>query len=264
MEMYTNNKSVNRNKLKSTIMNKLFNVKIKCGRPDGRSKSPKSMKMNLMKFTITKLVLLLCTSLLTQSIIPDGWKVSDAYKNKKSQTNYKNEKEQQNYKMEDKTFTKLYRDGITMETYPGTGSRENWVNVRIWKDLNNWGIAPKVRNSLIKAKNGNISKNMSLLHWNLGNRKWENKVEDVQALVDDFNPDICFISEVNLFNEKPDYMCSIEGYKLTKAKTTVGLGYSRIVMLMKNGLHYTLEEARMEEEISTIWIRVGEGAGRVY
>ena len=62
-------------------------------------------------------------------------------------------------------------------------------------------------------------------------------------------------------NGKPDHMCNIEGYVLTKANTVLSLGYSRLVLLTKIGLVYTVEERRMEEGISTIWIRVG-GMGR--
>ena len=43
-------------------------------------------------------------------------------------------------------------------------------------------------------------------------------------MVDELTPDVCFISEANLFNDKPDYLCKIEGYNLTKAKTVISLG----------------------------------------
>ena len=95
------------------------------------------------------------------------------------------------------------------------------------------------------------------MHWNLGSRKWENKRDSIQALVDEFLPEICFISEANLFWGVPDYMTSIEGYDITLAKTWNKLKYSRIVLLTKKGLQFKLEEDRMEDTISTIWIKVG-------
>ena len=73
---------------------------------------------------------------------------------------------------------------------------------------------------------------------------------------------VCFLSEANLFKDKPDYMCQVEGYKLTMTKTMTTLGYSWLILLTREGLHYTLEEGRMEEGISTIWIRVGGKEGR--
>ena len=65
------------------------------------------------------------------------------------------------------------------------------------------------------------------------------------------NPDVCYISEANIYNGVPDYLCSIEGYTLMRAKTVRTLGYSRLVMLTKEGLQYRLEEDRMEEDISS-------------
>ena len=129
------------------------------------------------------------------------------------------------------------------------------------KDLKNWGLAAKTRNRRIKTINGNTKNSISILHWNLGNKNWENKILEVQAMVDELTPDVCFISEANLFNDKPDHLCMIEGYNLTKAKTTISLGYSRLVLLTKIGLVYTLEDKRMEEGISSIWLKVG-GRGR--
>ena len=70
-----------------------------------------------------------------------------------------------------------------------------------------------------------------------------------------------YVSEANLYNELPDHMCHIEGYNLIKAKTTIGLGYSRIILLCKIGLQYKVENDRMEEDISSIWVKLG-GRGR--
>ena len=80
-------------------------------------------------------------------------------------------------------------------------------------------------------------------------------------MLEETHPEICFISEANLFKDKPDHLCRIEGYNLTRAKTMDHLGYSRIVLLTKEGLNFSLEDGRMENDISTIWIKVG-GKGR--
>ena len=132
------------------------------------------------------------------------------------------------------------------------------INIRILKNM--YTSAARVRNSRMKSYNGNGRSCVTVMHWNLGPRRWDNKTDNVQLLVDQHKPDILYVSEVNLYNEIPDHMCNIKGYIMTKAKTTVGLGYSRIVLLCKAGLQYTVELDRMEGDISSIWIKLG---GRV-
>ena len=59
------------------------------------------------------------------------------------------------------------------------------------------------------------------------------------------------------FGGVPDYCTLIEGYDITLAKTWNKLKYSRIVLLTKKGFQFKVEENRMEDTISTIWIKVG-------
>ena len=99
------------------------------------------------------------------------------------------------------------------------------------------------------------------MHWNLGSRHWEQKRDEIQLLVDQHGPDFLYISEANLFNGTPDHETHIEGYNLTRAKTTEILGYSRIVLLSKSGINFKLENDRMDDDISSIWIKLG-GRGR--
>ena len=76
-------------------------------------------------------------------------------------------------------------------------------------------------------------------------------------MADEYNPDLLFISDANLFNYVPEHQMFIEGYNLIKAKTVTRLGYSRIVLLCKVGIKYRLESERMEDNVSSIWVKVG-------
>ena len=59
----------------------------------------------------------------------------------------------------------------------------------------------------------------------------------------------------------PEDLIEIEGYDLIKAKTVSRYKYSRIVLLCKSGLIYNVEWDRMNDSVSSIWIRLG-GRGR--
>ena len=48
--------------------------------------------MNLVKFTMKKLIIVLCTSMIMNEIIPYGWKVTDNLKEKQQKNSQKNYK----------------------------------------------------------------------------------------------------------------------------------------------------------------------------
>ena len=51
------------------------------------------------------------------------------------------------------------------------------------------GISRKYRNKLAHAKNGNIRlNNIKILHWNKGNSKFENKLDELRIILDKFKP----------------------------------------------------------------------------
>ena len=66
-------------------------------------------------------------------------------------------------------------------------------------------INQKSRNRVIKAINGNISKNGSyfMMSWNKGNSKFSNKRDDISITLDRHMPDIFAIHEAN-FNLNRD------------------------------------------------------------
>ena len=66
-------------------------------------------------------------------------------------------------------------------------------------------ISRKMRNKLVKQINGNGKNTLLISHWNLGSKKWQNKKNQIQALVDSDNPDVMFISEANLDELTPPH-----------------------------------------------------------
>ena len=58
-------------------------------------------------------------------------------------------------------------------------------------------------------------------------------------------------------SDTPEHLTDIDGYTLIKAKTMEKLKYSRIVLLCRIGMVYTVEWDRMDSSISSIWIKVG-------
>ena len=120
-------------------------------------------------------------------------------------------------------------------------------------------MSRKRKNKVIKTVNGNISKSeksLKLLHWNLGPRYWSSKTEDIQGLVDEMTPHICFISEANLFQGLDSHLSQIIGYELITTKAMSTMGYSRLVLLVKQGVNIEVQEAMMDDSVASIWLKI--------
>ena len=99
------------------------------------------------------------------------------------------------------------------------------------------------------------------MHWNLGARKWQNKLAETQALVNEYKPDFCFLSEANIATNLPVHQTIIHGYTLHTPKSHTNYNLSRLVLLAKEGIKFKIEWNRMCPEVASIWISVG-GKGR--
>ena len=117
-------------------------------------------------------------------------------------------------------------------------------------------ISSKIRNKLIKQKNGNGKNSLLISHWNLGLKKWINKRNQIQALVDLDNPDLIFISEANLDELTPPHESLISGYDITLPKTVIRNGTARLVLLTKENLDFELKENLMDDIFSSIWVKI--------
>ena len=117
-------------------------------------------------------------------------------------------------------------------------------------------ISRKQRNKAIKQQNGNGKNTISVCHWNLGSKKWKNKRNQIQALVDLNQADLIFISEANLDETTAQYESMIQGYTITFPKTVVINCTARLVLLTKNGLNFTIRDDLMTDTFSSIWVKI--------
>ena len=118
-----------------------------------------------------------------------------------------------------------------------------------------WFLAPKIRNRIKKSSNGNIgrigqiSKSLCIIHWNSGPTRWVNRRDELNNLTRDYNPDLIFISEAALYNYNTDYETFIDGYSLISAKTIEEHGYSRLNLLVKNGIEVKVMHNLMDKNM---------------
>ena len=79
----------------------------------------------------------------------------------------------------------------------------------------------KDMNRQAHAMNGNRSRTspIKIVHWNAGSRLWENKLLEIETLLLEKSPDLCFISEANLWESLPDWERQLPGYYLIYPNT---------------------------------------------
>ena len=64
------------------------------------------------------------------------------------------------------------------------------------------------------------------------------------------------ISEVNIFCEDHDYEINIQGYTIIQPKSIIFLGYSRIAVLVREGVQVETMDQLMDDEIASVWLKV--------
>ena len=144
-----------------------------------------------------------------------------------------------------------YRDGNTAHTFQRDG---NWWKFEYKQEI----LTNKLRNRNIKMKNGNQNnKILKVAHWNIGAKRWPKKVEEMEWLVEEIEPDLLFISEANLLKNTPNHEKCITGYEMIEPDTVRKYGYARMILLAKKSLKIQVLHEFMDEDISCIWVRVG-------
>ena len=225
----------------------------KCGIPPSGSK----IKMYQDIFTCRRnkhnkiiqgknLTLILIALIVCARALPTGWKLI-IWERKNSNTN---------------TCNTLGGNWNIYNTCKQPDSLEH-VNYKMFQLDGNqkWHSSNKMRNKMIKMRNGNGRNSVIIAHWNLGPRFWKNKVEEIQWMVDELKPDIAYISEANLWETDNDHEIQIEGYRIEHPLTRKKYGISRLVALIRENLQYKIAEEIMDDDITSIWIILG-GRGR--
>ena len=121
-------------------------------------------------------------------------------------------------------------------------------------------ISSKIRNKRIKTINGNrgggLKQTIRLSHWNIGNSWWENKKTEIMALIIEEDPDLFFISEANMREDITPEEKYIDGYYHITPNTAVGMGYSRLILLVKEGVKVSIMDECMDVTIPAIWVKI--------
>ena len=248
----TKQKTIKIDKMYKKCFNNMDGHRSKIFQTNGKRKKIKYTKIKFTKFTTTKFVIIMTLSLLLQTILPVGW--MDKKTNKNSNKNNKKQNDKKNNKTQ-KSKNKMNEINKHFEN-PQNHGLNSIINLKILQ-MSNWAKTSKIRNKNMKMYNGNRKSSLNIMHWNLGSKYWDKKQNEIQALVDQYTPDILYISEANYFHDTPKHLVDIEGYKMETALTMENLKYSRIILLCREDLIYTVETHRMSNKFSSIWIKVG-------
>ena len=166
----------------------------------------------------------------------------------------------------DTESTSLIFENTEMDTVVGMWDTVLDMNVFLldvnkfmrWNTNRRW-ISSKIMNRRIKSINGNrtVNSNLSILHWNGGSRKWQNKRLDIELLLREKNPDMLYVSEANLWEGLDSVDKDIPGFKLYLPNTMSTLKHARLVLLAKDDLPIQILEEKTDTEAAMIWAKVG-------
>ena len=111
----------------------------------------------------------------------------------------------------------------------------------------NHRLPQKKLNKLTRILNGNINgipRNIiTVVHWNMGANFWQKKIEEIEAVILQYRPDIFIISESNLLVELKDYERDITGYTILLPLTTQLHMIARLVILVRDGLQVEVKKS---------------------
>ena len=221
----------------------------------------KNTNMKVISFCIEKAlnlspISILCLSLMNCTLIPLGGMPE---KNQTMNNVNVNLASKNNLNMKCDYLMGRRMNIFCLEGYENLINRKMFMKMEKEKSTHNlWYVAGKLKNRLQRSKNGNRSESFKIAHWNGGSKFWRNKISELEDLLSDIKPDLCFISEANLMEETEIYDRHLEGHRIILPKTMTTLKHSRIVLIVRDGLQIEVLEHLMEDDIAAIWVRVGE------
>ena len=95
-----------------------------------------------------------------------------------------------------------------------------------------------------------------VIHWNAGSKLWENKLDIIENLLSDKKPDLCFISEANLWSHVPNYQTVIPDHHLILPSTMKSLNHARLVLIVRDGVNIHILKEHMDPDIAAIWVKI--------
>ena len=93
-------------------------------------------------------------------------------------------------------------------------------------------IGRKILNRRKRAINGN-GQDLKIEHWNGGSKLWQNKKDELELLLSQRKPDLCFISESNLWAGLASHKMEIQGHSLIFPKSLKVSKLARIMLIVK-------------------------------
>ena len=160
--------------------------------------------------------------------------------------------------------TSIYNTGISLnnltsrDTYSGNPYLSDGEVSQVWRAERRL-LSGKIMNKLVRTYNGNIGvgTNVKILHWNGGAKQWKNKLLEIESLLVEMDPDLCFVSEANLWENTEAIDKEIPGYKLIVPNTMTSLGHARLVLVVKQDIDVQIITDKIEKEAAMIWVKIG-------
>ena len=114
-------------------------------------------------------------------------------------------------------------------------------------------ISAKNSNKMNHISNGNIKGSLKLLHFNKGNSKLANKMDDILYIIGTHKPDLFSLQEANLdIKDIPN----IQGYNIEFSTLSPNYNISRTVVLIKEGINYSRRQEYEDTDISSVWLEI--------
>ena len=116
------------------------------------------------------------------------------------------------------------------------------------------------RNFFARYINGNGKQNgIKILHWNPGAAYLENKLPEIESVIEEFSPHLFGISEANFLSTHSKENVNLEDYDLFFSDTLYNpiLQVSRVVVYKHKSLICKLRRDMMSDQVSSIWLEVG-------
>ena len=206
-----------------------------------RSSQASSSSLSILKVR-SKLMLLLCLVLLGKNLVPDEWTT-----NSRSSSNYFI-KPCHHSKLIIKVAIPKPLNSLDVTFHPDGRSSQLVAN-----DM----TSNKILNRRRRSINGNRQNVINVIHWNLGSKLWQNKLVEIELLLEEKRPDFCYISEANLWSDVLPHDYTIPGHQIVLPNTMDKIGHARIVLLVRNGINFEVLRNHMDSDIATIWVKTG-------
>ena len=115
-----------------------------------------------------------------------------------------------------------------------------------------WFMTAKIKNKNVKIVNGNIRKEISVIHWNMGSGHWKNQTAEINLVLNDRSPDIAIFSEANIFHDTQDYELHVPVYSLILPNMMNNLNNCRLAIRVHDGIEVKVLNEYMNDTVASV------------